>query len=235
MSTKITGNALLIGNSDGIGLATTNELLDKGWRVAGISRSPAPVSHPEYIHRVSNVASTSYTEVLKSVLKHEPQWDVCLFCAGIGELLDVTDMRSEVDTVNVNLLGMIRTAAEVIPEMAAKGSGHFLGISSVADAMHSAEAPGYHASKAGFSIYLESLALALRPAGVAVTNIRFGFVDTKMAKGDVKPFMISIPRAVDHIMTCIEKRPARCTAPFVIAPMVWFRRQALKLTLKFGR
>jgi NAD(P)-dependent dehydrogenase (short-subunit alcohol dehydrogenase family) len=30
--------ALFVGNSDGIGLATTRELLKKGWRVNGISR-----------------------------------------------------------------------------------------------------------------------------------------------------------------------------------------------------
>jgi len=29
-----------------------------------------------------------------------------------------------------------------------------------------------------------------RPHGVVVTNVRFGFVDTKMAKSNVRPFMM---------------------------------------------
>jgi NAD(P)-dependent dehydrogenase (short-subunit alcohol dehydrogenase family) len=37
--------ALLVGNSDGIGLATTRALLAKGWSVAGISRSESPLTH----------------------------------------------------------------------------------------------------------------------------------------------------------------------------------------------
>jgi NAD(P)-dependent dehydrogenase (short-subunit alcohol dehydrogenase family) len=45
----------------------------------------------------------------------------------------------------------------------------------------SREAPGYGASKAGMTMYLRGLALALRPHGVDVTTVRFGFVDTKMA------------------------------------------------------
>ena len=35
--------ALLIGNSDGIGLALTEALLAQDWQVTGISRSPSPL------------------------------------------------------------------------------------------------------------------------------------------------------------------------------------------------
>jgi NAD(P)-dependent dehydrogenase (short-subunit alcohol dehydrogenase family) len=33
-------HALIVGNSDGIGLALTRRLLGEGWRVTGVSRSP---------------------------------------------------------------------------------------------------------------------------------------------------------------------------------------------------
>jgi NAD(P)-dependent dehydrogenase (short-subunit alcohol dehydrogenase family) len=90
--------------------------------------------------------------------------------------------------------------------------GHFIGVSNVADELLSAEAPSYHASKAGFTNYLRSLALALKPKGVHITNVRFGFVDTKMAKGDVKPFMMTVEKAVDHLERCIKKKPVCYTA-----------------------
>jgi short-subunit dehydrogenase len=93
----------------------------------------------------------------------------------------------------------------------------------VADAMISGEAPSYHASKAGFSNYLEGMALALKSEGIHVTNIRFGFVDTKMAKGEVRPFMMSVEKATDHILKCMDKKPVRYTAPKIVIPMVWFR------------
>jgi len=68
---------------------------------------------------------------------------------GIGELLDFSAMDREVDIINVNLLGMVKTAALVIPYMIKRGGGHLIGLSSLADALISAEAPSYHASNTG--------------------------------------------------------------------------------------
>jgi short-subunit dehydrogenase len=156
-------------------------------------------------------------------------FDLCIYFAGIGELLDLKDMRDEPRIIDVNLTCMVRTAAAVIPRMVEMGKGHFIGISSLADELLSAEAPSYHASKAGFSNYLGGLALALKPKGVFVTNVRFGFVDTKMAKGDVKPFMMSVEKAIDHLQTCIEKKPICYTAPSIAIPMVKFRKLMMRL------
>jgi short-subunit dehydrogenase len=194
----MSAKALIIGNSDGIGLATTMALLERGWKIAGISRSASPIDNPAYEHIVTEVQSEAYRTQLKSVVEKGAPMDLCIFCAGIGEKLDLSYMDREAEIIHVNLLGMVKTAAVVIPMMVKRGKGHFIGISSVADELLSAEAPGYHASKAGFSNYLEGLALALRPKGVHVTNLRFGFVDTKMAKGDVKPFMMGVDRAARH-------------------------------------
>jgi short-subunit dehydrogenase len=223
--------ALLIGNSDGIGLATTRELLKQGWKVVGISRSESPIQDPCYEHIVAQVQDAEYLGRLKSVLENNGPIDLCIFCAGIGEVLDLSNMEGEVKIFEVNLLGMVETASCVIPLMVKRGSGHFIGISSVADELLSAEAPSYHASKAGFSNYLEGLALAVKPRGVHVSNVRFGFVDTKMAKGDVKPFIMGVERATQHLLTCIEKKPIRYTAPWFVSPLVKFRSLMLRLSI----
>ena len=182
--------ALIIGNSDGIGLATTKRLLIEGWNLTGVSRSKSSINNENYSHFISDVSSSEYWNLIQKLADKEPI-DLCIYCAGIGELLDITNMKSEPKIIEVNLTGMVKTAAAVVPLMVTRGQGHFIGISSLADELLSAEAPSYHASKAGFSSYLESLALALKNKGVKVTNLRFGFIDTKMAKGDIKPFMMS--------------------------------------------
>jgi short-subunit dehydrogenase len=223
--------ALLIGNSDGIGLATTRELLKRGYEVVGISRSESPVSAELYRHHVVNVRDPGYTGRLEAVLANSGVPDLCIYCAGIGELLDPAGMEGETEVFEVNLMGMVKTVSCVIPMMLGRGGGHFIGLSSVADELLSPDAPSYHASKAGFSNYLESLALALRPKGVHVTNVRFGFVDTKMAKGDKRPFEMSVERAAEHLLKCIEKRPARYTAPWFLTPLVRFRDFTLRLGL----
>ncbi len=223
--------ALLIGNSDGIGLATTKELLRRGWKVIGISRSKSPIKNDLNTHHVIEVQDKEYADKLESVLKKVESVDLCIYCAGIGEMLDFSNMGREIEIIEVNLLGMVKTASCVIPKMVQRGKGHFIGLSSVADDILSAEAPSYHASKAGFSNYLESLALALQKTGVHITNVRFGFVDTKMAKGDVKPFMMGVERAIQHIFNCIEKKPVRYTAPRIVIPLLIFRKWMLKLKL----
>ena len=155
--------------------------------------------------------------------------DLCIYFAGIGELLDPLNMDGEPEIIDVNLTGMVKTAAAVIPQMVDRGIGHFIGISSLADDLLSAEAPSYHASKAGFSNYLGGLALALKSRGVFVTNVRFGFVDTKMAKGDVKPLMMGVEKAVDHLEICIKKKPVCYTAPRAAIPLVKFRKLIMKM------
>jgi short-subunit dehydrogenase len=220
--------ALMVGNSDGIGLAATRRLLTDGWNIIGISRSESPVRHPQYQHHVVDVGDSKYPELLNELVS-EYSFDLCIYSAGIGELLDLKDMSEEPRIIDVNLTGMVRTAAAEIPRMVETGKGHFIGISSFADELLSAEAPSYHASKAGFSNYLGGLALALKPKGIFVTNVRFGFVDTKMAKGAAKPFMMSIEKAVDHLQICIDKKPTCYTAPRIAIPLVKFRKLMMRL------
>lgn len=220
--------AILVGNSDGIGLATTRRLLTAGWDVVGVSRSESCITNTTYHHRVADVSDSRYPGLIDELVAEGPL-DLCIYFVGIGEFLDPLDMSGEARIFDVNLTGMVRTAAAVIPQMVRKKQGHFIGVSSLADELLSSEAPSYNASKAGFSNYLGGLALALKPKGVYVTNVRFGFVDTKMAKSEVKPFMISVEKAVDHLESCIRKKPVRYTAPKIAVPLIKFRKLVLKL------
>jgi short-subunit dehydrogenase len=219
----------MVGNSDGIGLATTRRLLTAGWNIIGISRSESPIINTNYHHRVADVSDIKYSELLDELLL-EYSLNLCIYFVGIGELIDLLDMSDEPKVIDVNFTGMVKTAAGVIPQMVKKGQGHFIGVSSLADELLSAEAPSYHASKAGFSNYLGGLALALKPKGVYVTNVRFGFVETKMAKGNVKPFMMSVEKAVDHLESCIVKKPVCYSAPRIAIPLIKFRKLMMKLS-----
>jgi hypothetical protein len=48
---------------------------------------------------------------------------------------------------------------------------------------------------------------------VAVSTVRFGYVDTKMALGPVKPMMITVDRAVEVLLRCVRTRPAVVSYP----------------------
>lgn len=221
--------AILIGNSDGIGLSLTRELLQNDWKVTGISRSKSPIAESSYEHIVTEVQKDEYPRMLKPLLEVDEALDLCVYCAGIGEKLDPADMKIESKVFEVNLMGMVKTASCVIPIMVEKGKGHFIGISSMLDDILSPVAASYHASKAAFSNYLEGLALAVKPYGVHVTNVRFGFVDTKLPRAHRrKPFMIGLDRATEHLVTCIAKKPIRYTAPRMATPLLKLRKWIVK-------
>ncbi len=60
--------ALMVGNSDGIGLATTKRLLTAGWNIIGISKSESPIKSPHYHHRLLDVSDRNYSGGLDKLL-----------------------------------------------------------------------------------------------------------------------------------------------------------------------
>lgn len=215
--------ALLVGNSDGIGLAVTRRLLAAGWDVTGISRSVSPILDPAYRHTVADVTSPEFPAVLGVVVAASPP-DLCVYCAGIGDRINPRDLGPDIATFEVNLMGMLKTAAAVIPGMVERHGGHFIGISSLADELNNQNSPAYSGSKAGFSRYLGGLALAVRRRGVRVTNVRFGFVKTKMSGGRHLPMLMSADRAAAHVMKCVARKPFCHTAPLAMIPLVKLTR-----------
>ena len=208
---------MIVGNSDGIGYALTRQLLEDGWTVAGLSRSPSDLRHGRYRHVVADVTSAGYPPVLAAELDALGGVDLCVYAAGVGEFADVTDLSPQTRALEVNLIGAARTLEVVVPLMVAAGAGHIIGLSSLADAAVSGPAPGYAASKAGLTSYLRGLSLALDPHGVSVTTVRLGFVDTKMAKGDRRPAMMPVSEATGILLAAIAARPVVISRPRRIA------------------
>jgi NAD(P)-dependent dehydrogenase (short-subunit alcohol dehydrogenase family) len=200
---------LLIGSSDGIGLALARRLLERGFEVTGISRSPSPLSHRSHRHFVLDVMAPGYGEALAAALP-AGRLGLCVYCAGIGELFSLDALRCDVATLETNLLGLARTVERVVPRLVADAPAVFAGLSSMADALPSPVAPACAASKAGMSSYLEGLSSAVRRTGVSVVNVRLGFVDTKMAKSPWKPWLLSPDAAAERILrSLLRERPAR--------------------------
>jgi short-subunit dehydrogenase len=218
---------LVIGNTDGIGLALTRKLLASGWAVSGVSRSPSSLDDQRYGHTVLDVTAPDYAQALAALLTGRPPLEACFYCAGIGELFDPDKLALEARTFAVNLVGAAVTVQTILPAMLAAGRGHIVGLSSLADDGPSPEAPSYAASKAGLTAYLVSLALAVRPRGVHVTAVRLGFVDTKMAKARVRPFMVSADQVADVVLRCLRTRTMQLTYPKRMGALVrvlrWMR------------
>ena len=219
---------LIIGNSDGIGAATTAALGARGDRVVGVSRSPVEPPPPGADgprHEVMDVTDPPYPELLARLVREDGPFDTCIYCVGVGSELELSDLSHEATVFEVNLTAMVRTFEIMVPPWLERGAGHFIGLSSMADSLLNPDAPSYSASKAGFTKYLLGMALRLRPHGIAVTNVRFGFVDTKMAKAPSKPLMMTADRAAGHLLRCLETRSLQLSRPRVAAAVVEIARR----------
>jgi NAD(P)-dependent dehydrogenase (short-subunit alcohol dehydrogenase family) len=211
--------AVIVGASSGIGLAFARRLTAAGWTVIGLARRDSVFVHERYRHVVADVRAPEFRATLGAVVGGTP--DLVVYAAGIGHEVDLATMANEADVFATNLTGAVITAEVFVPRMITARRGHLIGISSLADGLIDPHAPSYAASKAGLSRYLEGLALACRPHGVSITNVRFGFVDTAMAKSPRRPFMVTADRAARVIEQCIAGRPIRRSFPLRMAALMW--------------
>ena len=260
---------IVIGTSDGIGLAIVRALLDEGRRVIGISRRPSPEPHrrlrfdaastsveiddgaptspastsrsgdPErprkvpdeagfratisgrsedprasrHEHLVLDVTAAEFPAVIAAMLERDPELATIIHCAGVGSGFDPEDLSGELACFRTNLMSVVELCAVVMPRWARARRGHLVVLSSIADAFVVPDAPSYGASKVGLSRYLRALGLRMRREGVAITNVRFGFVDTKMAQAPVKPFEMTPEKAAAVVIDTLRTRVPVRTRP----------------------
>jgi NAD(P)-dependent dehydrogenase (short-subunit alcohol dehydrogenase family) len=229
------GEILVIGNSDGIGRATTRLLLERGDAVVGVSRSDVAFDGVTYRHHIADVTNDRFPALLGEILEERPELRTVIHCAGVGSGFDPDDLSGELLCFRTNLMSVVETAAQVVPVWRTRGGGHLVVLSSLADQFVVPDSPSYGASKAGLSRYLRALGLRLRRERVAVTNIRFGFVDTKMAKAAVRPFMISPERAARVVIRALDSRAAVVSAPWPASLLAGALRPVQAISLGFDR
>ncbi len=167
-------------------------------------------------HEIMDVASPEYPKLLERLIEEEGPFDACIYCTGMGSGLELPDMSGEPRVFEVNLMGMVRTMEALVPGWIERGEGHFIGLSSLVDDIYNPHAPSYSASKAGFSNYLNSMAFKLRKLGIYVTNVRFGFVNTKMAKANVRPLMMTREKAARKVIRCLKTKPVQLSTPKIM-------------------
>ncbi|ANP45657.1 SDR family NAD(P)-dependent oxidoreductase [Candidatus Viadribacter manganicus] len=198
-----------------MGLALTKRLVARGDSVLGVSRSDfAPLGMQHQQHKL-DIRTPGFYDKLCELIAEDQSVDIAVYCAGMGEPFGTSDVTADADTIRVNLGGLADTVRAVLPGMRGRRKGQIVGVSSIGD-MASAAAPAYGASKAGVTAYLRGLRRPLGALGVRVSVVRLGFVATKMAKADFRPFMISADAAASILLNVIDKAPASKTHPWTM-------------------
>jgi short-subunit dehydrogenase len=137
--------------------------------------------------------------------------DTIVVNAGANDITHIGggDLTKELNLIQTNLVGAIATINAATEHFLARGKGHIVGISSLASLQPIATQAAYCASKAGFSMYLESARIELMRKGIAITDILPGYIKTDIVEGvDIGklPFAIPVEQAAREMTRLIEKR-----------------------------
>jgi short-subunit dehydrogenase len=173
---------LLTGATGGLGRAIAAALADRGARLILSSRKPEELdqlasSLPGSGHRtiVSDLAEAGAGLRL---LAEAGEIDVLVANAALpasGKLDSFT--AEQIDrALRVNLEVPVQMTRELIPVFTARGSGHFLYISSISGKTATARASLYAATKFGIRGFALCLRDDLRPAGVGVSVVSPGTI-----------------------------------------------------------
>ncbi len=142
-----------------------------------------------------------------------------------GQLGD--QRRSELDPaeaeliLRTNLLSVIALLVPLANHMEAQGHGRIGVISSVAAERGRPRNYTYAAAKGALNVYLQGLRSRLVPAGVSVTTIKLGPVDTPMTATHKKNALFSRPEAVAAtLVAAIDAGEAEAYVPRYWRPIM---------------
>jgi short-subunit dehydrogenase len=207
--------AIVIGVSSGVGRELSRLLAEKGYHL-GIAARRIELLHdlkdelstPTIIRQMDVGCTDQCIKTLSELITEMQGVDLIVFAAGVGDINKPLDWDLEQHSVTTNVLGFMAVANVAMKHFIERQSGHFVAISSIAALRGGKGAPAYNASKAFISNYLEGLRQKVTGLGLAitVTDIKPGFIDTEMAKGDGL-FWVAPPRkAAIQIVKGIEKK-----------------------------
>jgi short-subunit dehydrogenase len=208
-------NAIVIGATSGIGRGLAKALVANNYKV-GITGRRAELlnelknENPDsYYVKSFDITDTSIAvEKLKELTAELGGLDLLILSSGTGDINKNLDFEIEKRTIDTNVLGFTSIADWAFNFFEKQKQGHFVAISSIGGLRGSRHAPAYNATKAYQINYLEGLrqkATRLK-APIFVTDIRPGFVDTEMAKGEGLFWVMPIEKAVSQIHKAIIRK-----------------------------
>jgi clavulanate-9-aldehyde reductase len=203
MSKPLDGKvAAITGASSGIGEATALALAEAGAAVAlGARRIDRVEALAERIGSAGGQAIAFEVDVsdeqaanafVAAADERLGGLDVLVNNAGVMLLgpVDGADTEEWRRMLDVNLLGLLYCTHAALPLMTANGGGHVVNVSSVAGRRANAGAAVYNMTKFGVTAFSEALRQEALHAGIRVTCVEPGFVETELQGHNKNPAVL---------------------------------------------
>jgi short-subunit dehydrogenase len=204
--------AIIIGASSGIGRKLAVALAEEGYELGLAGRRTELLeelagSLPTrgYVKTLDLNLPAESRQRMTELLDEMGDVELIIVNSGIGH--HDPDWHQELEVIAVNVTGFAAMANLAMDFFLRRGSGHLVGISSIAALRGLRSA--YSGSKAFVSTYLEGLRLKAdgMRVDVHVTDVKPGFVDTPMTEGRKDMFWVaSAELAARQIATAIKKK-----------------------------
>lgn len=177
--------AIVTGGTKGIGLATVNKLVEKGFVVYACARNSACFSSGAiHFHYLDLLNKKTIDQLVTDVIQNEGKIDVLVNNAGIVKD-SLTKNMSESDfvqVINVDLIGIFNLVKAVAPFMESQGEGSIVNVSSIVGEYGNIGQANYSAAKAGLIGMTKTWAkeFSRKGAKIRVNAVAPGFINTSM-------------------------------------------------------
>jgi short-subunit dehydrogenase len=207
--------AIIIGATSGIGKAVAEILLQEGYLVGVTGRREDlfPAMQQQFSGRIfckkMDVQELlTLASICNELVNQMGGMDLLVISAGIGEGNKQLDFEIENDVIKTNIQGFTCIADWGTNFFKKQGYGHLVNISSIAGIRGNGLAPSYNATKAYQINYIEGLRLNTIKSGydITVTDVRPGFVDTAMVKGNGLFWVAPVQKAAEQIVGAIKRK-----------------------------
>lgn len=206
--------AIIIGATSGIGKELAKILASQDYRVGITGRrinelEKLKKENPKkYIVCSFDCTTENNSKKLTELTNDLGGLDLLILSSGRGDLNEELNYEIEHSTNELNVIAFTEIVDWGFNYFKNKGAGHLVGISSIAGIRGSKVAPAYNASKAYQINYLEGLRQKAQQIGkpIYITDVRPGFVDTDMAKGDGQFWVSTKEKAARQIFGMIQKK-----------------------------
>ena len=205
---------IIVGSSSGLGKELARKFALQGNLVAVTGRrlellEELKREYPENISiAVFDVVIDDNKKQIESLIQKLGGLDLLIYNAGFGdpsiELIPETERLTTLTNVN----GFVEIVTYVFNYFAAQGHGQIALTSSLSALRGNSWTPAYSASKAYISNYAEGLSIKARrlKKEISITDIKPGFINTKMAKGNKQFWVAPVEKAAAQIIKAIEQK-----------------------------
>jgi short-subunit dehydrogenase len=207
--------AIIVGATSGIGKGLAKLLTDNDYQVGITGRRTNLLTelkneNPDrYVIKAFDITDTNnISQQLEELVNELGGLDLLIISSGTGNLNDNLDFEIEKQTIDTNVSGFTAIADWTFNYFEKQTFGHLVAISSIAGIRGSRQSPAYNATKAFQINYLEGLRQKSNKlkTEIVVTDIRPGFVDTDMAKGEGQFWVASVDKASRQIFNAIKNK-----------------------------